>query len=277
MFVCSVISYLFVRKCTILKTPTHLVNLSMFLIPVLLFLPWSFVKGVSLALTPYQLIIVVITAIAFSYFGNIFSLKSIERAPNPGYPLILSKSYVVFTSIVSIWVFQSPLSFKSGVGIASIVLFSALIMINKKQTKDKATSDWLLYALGAFFCWGMLALSSKYLLNLGVPVLARLVYIMGIVSVFISSETFNKRVGIVVTKQQLMLLFATGIASAGFNYFMQEAFVTAPNVGFVNAINAASISGVTLLAAWIYKDELTLQKIVGVIGVTVGLVFLMLT
>jgi uncharacterized membrane protein len=67
-----------------------------------------------------------------------------------------------------------------------------------------------------------------------------------------------------------------GVFGASFNYFMQVGFNLAPNVGFVNAANAASISLLTLMSAIIFKDELTLRKLVGVVGVTVGLLILFL-
>jgi uncharacterized membrane protein len=57
---------------------------------------------------------------------------------------------------------------------------------------------------------------------------------------------------------------------------MQVGFNLAPNVGFVNAANAASISLLTLAAAFFFKDELTLKKLIGIAGVTAGLLLLFL-
>jgi uncharacterized membrane protein len=57
---------------------------------------------------------------------------------------------------------------------------------------------------------------------------------------------------------------------------MQVAFNLAPNVGFVNAANAASISLLTLASAYFFKDELTVKKMLGILGVTAGLLLLFL-
>ena len=65
-----------------------------------------------------------------------------------------------------------------------------------------------------------------------------------------------------------------GIFGSSFNYFMQVGFDLAPNVGYVNATNAASISLLTLMSAFIFKDELSLKKMIGIVGVTAGLIFL---
>jgi uncharacterized membrane protein len=72
-----------------------------------------------------------------------------------------------------------------------------------------------------------------------------------------------------------ILLLGTGIFSTLFNLGQFEAIKLAPNVGYVNAINAASISMVTVFAVILFKDELTLRKAVGVLGVTTGLILLL--
>ena len=55
---------------------------------------------------------------------------------------------------------------------------------------------------------------------------------------------------------------------------MQVGFDLAPNIGYVNAINAASIAAVTVFSALLFKDELTLKKLVGVLGIIFGLIIL---
>lgn len=129
--------------------------------------------------------------------------------------------------------------------------------------------------MGAFFCWGLLALSSKYLLNLGVPILTRLIYSMLIATILILGEIKFKKVNIFdITKSQLFTLIMIGLFGSSFAYFMQVGFNLAPNVGYVNAANAASISLLTLMSSLFFKDELTIKKLIGIVGVTIGLIFL---
>ncbi len=277
MFLSSVILYLFVRKSNQLKTPQQLNNLAMFLIPVIVYLFISINTKVRFELKPFEYFLIIIQGIFFSYLGNVFSLKGIEYAPNPGYSLIISKSYVVFTAIASIFLFAAPLTTKSVIAIILIVGFSALIMIDKKKKKSNSNKLWLPYTIGAFFCWGLLALSSKYLLNLGVPILTRLIYSMIIVTVLILGEIKTRKVKINnVSKNQLLTLLMIGVFASSFNYFMQVGFDLAPNVGYVNAANASSISLLTLLSAYFFKDDLNIRKLISIFGVTVGLVLLFL-
>lgn len=277
MFISSVALYLCVRKSNALKTPQQLNNLAMFLIPVIVYLVLIVRTPTNFLLTPFQYLLIVVQGIFFSYLGNMFSLKGIEYAPNPGYSLIISKSYVVFTAVASIFIFSAPLTMSSVIAIALIILFSALITIDKDKNKSTSNKLWFPYTMGAFFCWGFLALSSKYLLNMGVPILTRLILSMIVTTVIILGEMIYKKVEWKrVSKDQLTTLLLIGMFGASFNYFMQVGFNLAPNVGFVNAANAASISLLTLASAFFFKDELTVKKMIGVFGVTVGLLLLFL-
>ncbi len=269
--------YLFVRKSNLLKTPQQLNNLAMFLIPVAVYLVLSVNTNTRFALKPFEYFLILVQAIFFSYLGSVFSLKGIEYAPNPGYSLIISKSYVVFTAVASVFIFNASLTVKSVIAIIIIIAFSALIMAGKSKTITKSNKFWLPYTIGAFFCWGLLALSSKYLLNVGVPILTRLMYTMLIVTVIILGEIKIKKVNLfTITKSQLMTLIMIGVFSTSFNYYMQVGFNIAPNVGYVNAVNAASISLLTLLSAFLFKDDLSVKKLIGIAGVTVGLFVLFL-
>ena len=277
MFVSSVALYLCVRKSITLKTPQQLNNLAMFLIPVLVYITLTVRTPTSFTLKPFEYLLILVQGIFFSYLGNVFSLKGIEYSPNPGYSLIISKSYVVFTAIASIFIFSAPLTMKSVIAIVLIVLFSALITIDKDKSRTTSNKLWFPYSMGAFFCWGFLALSSKYLLNIGVPILTRLILQMLVVTVLIFGEIKLKKINVFqINKPQIVTLLFIGIFGSSFNYFMQVGFNLAPNVGYVNATNAASISLLTLMASFFFKDELTLKKMIGIFGVTAGLLLLFL-
>ena len=276
MFISSVMLYLLVRKSSLLKTPSQFNNLAMFIVPLMVYLIMVGFTRADMRINFYEFLIILVSAIFFSYLGNVFSLKSIEYAPNPGYSLVLSKSYVLFTTIAAIFLFQATLSWQKAAAIMLIIIASALIMITKKsQDKSHVCPSLFPLSIGSFFCWGLLALSSKYLLTLGVSILARLTYLIAIVTVLILLEMRQKKIHWkMLTKEQMMVLVFMGLSSAGFNYFMQEGFNTAPNIGYVNAMNASSIAAVAFFSAVIFGDELSKQKVLGIIGMTLGLMLL---
>jgi len=143
MLLSSVALYLCVRKSNSLNTPQQLNNLAMFLVPFLVYLVLIVGTPTSFTLKPFEYALILIQSIFFSYLGNVFSLKGIEHAPNPGYSLIIAKSYVVFTSVASVFIFSAPLTTKTVIGIGIIVLFSALITIDSDKNRSSSNKWWL--------------------------------------------------------------------------------------------------------------------------------------
>ena len=275
LFVSSVLLYLFVRKSQLVKIPDTLNNLAMFALPTVIFFIVAVVQKKSLVISWENLILIIIAAFFFSYLGNVWSLKSIKLAPNPGYSLIISKSYVVFTTVIAVIFLNAHISLRNAIAIIFIVLFSALIMISKSK-KQVTNKQWILYAFGAFFGWGFLALVSKYLLNQGVDIIIYSFYIGVFVSIMIIVEMIWQKIKLPKIKTgEVVILVAIGLAAFFLNLFMQIGFLLAPNIGYINAVNASSISMVALLSAYFFKDELNLRKIIGVAGVTAGLILLL--
>lgn len=277
MFFSSVIAYLFTRKATLTHLSTEIINLATFFVPLLLYVPIAVTKGITLSISPFYLSLIFVLAFFCSYITNVTSLKSIKYAPNPGYSLILSKSYVVFTAIVAVIFFKSPFTLKSAIAILIIIGFSALVMIGKTKSHKHSNPLWLPYAFVSFFGWGMLSIGTKYLFNIGINVYQRLVYIAVFVSIFILIEMFFRKTKVInITLSNIFLLLAIGIFAAFFNFFQMIAINLAPNIGYVNAVNASSISLLTLLSAVFFKDDLSVKKIIGVLGVIGGLILLLL-
>ncbi len=277
LFISSVSLYLLVRKAQLDGVSNYLNNLASFSLPCIFYFILIVLQKTSFYISPQQIIILILMAFLFSYLGNVFSLISIKLAPNPGYSLIISKSYVVLTTLVAVVFLHQTLSLKNILAISLIIIFSGLITISsKKISKTKHNILWVIYSLGAFFAWGFLSISSKYLLNLGISVEVLLFYLCLFVTIFIALEIKVGKKSIVIKKENIIILVVIGVLSALFNLFMQLAFKTAPNIGYVNAVNASSISMVALFSAYFFKDELTFRKLIGIFGVTVSLILLFL-
>ncbi len=276
LFFSSVALYLIVRKSALVKIPTYMTNLAMFAIPFVAYTGLGLAGSQRFGVSLWQAVFIFFVAVAFAYGGNTASLKAISVAPNPGYSLMLSKSYVLFTTIVAVLLLNGTLSVRKAIAILLIVGFSALIMVNRKGSKHVASNRWISLSFGAFFAWGFLSLSSKYLFTHGVATIPFLIYLYAIVTACIilrskiKLSTFKN-----IAHRDWLLLLSTGIFSTTFNLGQFEAIKLAPNVGYVNAINAASISLVTVFAVILFKDELTFKKALGIAGVTAGLILLL--
>ena len=148
MFFASVALYLTVRKSSLIKTPAYLTNLAMFAIPLVAYIGIGIVSSSDLGITLWQALILLATAVIFAYGGNKASLHAIDVAPNPGYSLVLSKSYVLFTTLVAVTLLGAEITAQKVIAILVIVVFSALIMINPKGAKKvKARSGYYYHSV----------------------------------------------------------------------------------------------------------------------------------
>ncbi len=274
LIISSVVLYLFIRKSKDVGLSVDIQNLGMFLPPTVFIGIYNLLQKKSFQILPFYLIIIGVAAFFFSWLGNIASLKALKKAPNPGYSLIISKSYVLMTSILAVWIFGSSLTVKSIIAIVLIVLFSAMIIIDKRKNHGVEDSTWIWLTFGAFLAWGFLALTLKYLTNQGLESTTILFYLMLIVSVLISTQLFIKRSKVQFKKSYLSLFLLIGVASTFFNLFTILGYQYAPNPGYINAANAGSIALVTIFSAWLFKDELSLKKVIGVLGVISSLLLL---
>lgn len=272
MFIASNFLYLLIRKAQIEKVGTDVYSISMFLVPAIAYLILSMTTNTSILVSLPNLLLIVFAAIFWSYLGNFFSQRGILFAPNPGYSLILSKSYVILTTIVAFFLFSSELNLKRIIGILIIIAFSAIISISKER--KKADFKWVFYSLGAFLCWGFGSLISKHFLNIGLQPYTYLFYICSIVSILNILEAKFKKTSVSLNKLQWLVVVLIGISSIGFNLFMQFGYKFSPNPGYVAAINVSSIMSITLFSSFLFKDSLSIKKIVGVLGVITGLVIM---
>lgn len=281
MFSSWVVFYLFIRRQQLLQWDSTFINLIAFSCSFLCFLLIAIFFGVQISISPANFLLLFLASLLFSYVGLSLSLYGTKHAPNPGFSLIIQKSYFVYTAIAAVPLFQAEFTWKSLIASLLIIFFLFLISYEpRKNTAQTGNGKWLLASGIAFFGFGNLALFSKWLLTQGVSAYTRTIFGQLNVSIFFLLEILLKRkqgrLKFPQAKRQdifsfLMIALACGLA----NLFMNEAYNTAPNVGYVNIINASSITLITLLAAYFFKDRLSWQKVIGIFGVLVGMIILL--
>ncbi|HSX00352.1 MAG TPA: hypothetical protein VLH38_04920 [Patescibacteria group bacterium] len=278
MFVSSVALFLTIRKAALLDLPSQLNNLAMFGVPML------FYVGLSLGwlqdfsrLTPWICVLLVVTSIV-AYVSNAASLRSIKLAPNPGYSLVISKSAVIVTVFLAVPLFGSKLTIQAVLAVLLILAFSTLIVTGPHKThkSESKNESWLPLALVAFFGWAFLALSAKFMFRHSVTTMVFLSIFFTLVTTCIVREIRRKHISLEIIQRHRWLFLQIGLWSSIWNFFLFYALNIAPNPGYVNATNAASIAVVTLLSTLLFKDDLSWRKCLGVFGVIGGLCLLFL-
>lgn len=273
MFLASNVLYLLIRLAQKQNIPISFYSIALFLVPSVIYFFLSQFTGISLLLAPEHFLLVIIAAFFWSYLGNFFSQKAILLADNPGYSLILQKSYVVITTIAAVFLFQAEFSWQKLIAILFILFFATLISSSASKKKNDS-KKWVYFSLITNLCLAFGSLISKHFLNLGLEPFVYLFYI----NLFVASMNFigfkRQKIVLQLSKRQIFLVILIGIFSMFFNFSMQLAYRVSPNIGYVSAMNVSSIMSVTFLSALIFKDDLSKKKMLGIIGVLLSLFFL---
>ena len=206
------------------------------------------------------------------YFGNAASVRGLNLAPNPGYSQAINKSYVALTTLAAILMFGGELSWRKIAGVA-LILASQLLIVSKVSRKNPLHDGrWIWLSFAAFFCYAGWSMAVKYAnAILGVNQTAFLFWAVAIATALFAAEIWRGKISLMKYKNQFGLLFLMGLASGFANILMWDAFVAAPNMGYVNAIQTTGVAIVSLLAVKLFGDELTRKKFAGILGVIAGL------
>ncbi|KKP67606.1 MAG: hypothetical protein UR68_C0008G0008 [Candidatus Roizmanbacteria bacterium GW2011_GWA2_35_19] len=276
MFFSSIVYYLIIKKAQINKIDNRLYMVVNFSIPAFLFLFFNIKKGLDIFIHPLSIFYIFIASFIFSYIGSVISYIAINKAPNAGYSLVIQKSYAIFTSIAAIYLFQSSLPLIKFMAILLIVVSTGAISITRGKKLNFKNYLWVIYSVISFFCFGGISLFNKYMVTKGIPPTVVLFWTMVFVSSISIINLIKNGINIAFhpTLGNWLTLFGIGFSVTFFYYFKIISEVTAPNIGFVNAINTASNAFYTVLVAFIFKDHLSWKKFMAVLGVTFGLILL---
>ncbi|MDD3302677.1 MAG: hypothetical protein PHN31_03900 [Candidatus Gracilibacteria bacterium] len=271
----SCILYLFIRNIEKYNTPIEIKNFSFFFAPIIPLYLYNYFNNISIIIEFKYFVLLLFSSVFLSWMANIASLKAMQLSPNPGYPLMISKSYVVYTTIFSYLFLGSELSLKKSVIIIFVIIFSTLIIYNKDKTRKSKDNKWILYTIYSFLAWGNLAIVLTYLTQKGIASTTINFYLCLIVSIIIIFEIFLKKTRYKIkNKFELLNLFIIGIGYIIFQQSMVYGYGVSPNPGYINAANTASIGIITLLAGLFFKDDLSKKNLIGVFGIIICLVLL---
>lgn len=278
MFASSIVYYLIIKKAQINKIDNKLYMVVNFSIPAFLFLFFNIRNGLNIFISPWSIIFIFLASFIFSFIGSAISYNAISIAPNAGYSLVIQKSYAIFTSFAAIYLFRSSLAPVKFFAILLIVFSTGIISVSKGKKLSLENYCWVVYSFISFFCFGGISLFNKYMVTQGLPPTVVLFWTMVFVSLisFIDLKINKTKVPFKANLENWITLFSIGFSVTFFYYFKIISEVASPNIGYVNAINTASNAFYTILVALIFKDHLSWKKFIAVVGVTAGLILLVL-
>ncbi len=277
MFFSSIVYYLLLRYSQILQIDRKVNFIANFSIPSILFLLLAVSRGVSLNPGIGVILASFFVALFLNFIGSVAAFRGMEQAPNAGYSVIIQKSYALYTSVAAIFLFNSPLPIYKYIAIVFIIFSLGIVSKSKNRSNVKYRGYfWVALSLVSFFCYGTQSLVAKYLISSGTPSVVYLfwnIFFTTIISL-VDYAWHYRQIIFVPSKKNIFVLMAIGLSVSFFYYFKQVAEVAAPNVGYVNAINASSNAILILLVAMIFKESISKLKFIAVLGVIVGIVVL---
>jgi drug/metabolite transporter (DMT)-like permease len=283
MYAFSVVTYLALRVLQKKGVPSSVNNFYMWAFSAFTFIAIAVFQRRNIELQIEYILFLLATAFFLSYLGQIFSLEGIRKATNPGYSLMIQKSYAIYTAVASVFLFNSELTLKNVFAIIIVIMFLVLIIkSDKTESKNKESNGWIRDSFISFFAFGTNALAAKWLLDQGVDPFVRGYYVLIFLWLLFSFDLFRKvRINktllkYVKNKSYYFWFILMGITTGLFNLTMQYAYEYTPNVGYVNIINTASIGAITVLSAILFREKLGMNKLIGVLGVTAGIILLII-
>lgn len=272
MFICSNILYVLIRLAQKSGIGTSVYSTVNFCIQAVFYFGLILLTGSSFILPVSHLAMIIAVAVVWGYLGNYFSQKGILYAPNPGYSLMIQKSYGVITTLLAVALFGLTINPTKFLGILLIIIFVGVISYGN-PSKD-SEPKWVLFSLLAHVIFAFGSLISKQFLNMGLEPFQYLFYIKIVTILLNIGETKFEKLSFAIERKHYLLMFGIGLAGMAVNMTMQYAYKFAPNPGYVVGFNTASIMSVTILSWLLFKDQLSKLKVLGIFGVLVGLVTL---
>lgn len=273
MFVSSIVYYLLVRKVQNIGVGKDQYMIVNHIIPAVIFGGIVILDGKSLMMSELGFLIAIINAFIFGYMGNIAGYYGIKYAPNTGYSVVIQKSYAIYTAVLAVFLFGAELPFYKIIGILIILAFTGFIIIDR-NAKKIVIGKWVVYSLIAFLLFGGTTISAKYIGLIHEDQARYLFWVMILILIpsVIEYLRKKKKETFKLDRKSLIWLLLMSSAVAVFYWSKNISSFMAPNVGYTGAINAASNAGLAIFSALIFKDELKPLKMLGIIGVIIGII-----
>jgi drug/metabolite transporter (DMT)-like permease len=226
-------------------------------------------------LVSLNLLFVIIIAAIFSYIGNHFNFRALEAAPNHGYSMAVTNSFIIIVTIFSVFLYGSEFNVLKLIGVIITFLGSTAVAYSRKKSSKK-DSRWVLYSLVTTIFFASFILTSKYLLINQIPPEVYLAYVSVIIAPIFFFSAGIKKIRKYNQKSNLGLFLLAGLLSFVFNIAAHVGYDIAPNPGYVTAFNYSSIIVVALIGHIFFGDELSASKSIGIVSVIAGLVLMAL-
>lgn len=236
---------------------------------------------------PAFLVIIIISAI-FGVIGNLSDFTAVIKSPNPGFAGAIKSSNVLLTTLLSVLLFNSSLTWLKFLGAVIVIIGVILLVVDRKKvinpTKAVATNkgffNWKVLAIIAAVTFSFMILGQKQAIRLGFssPEINLFIFGFNFAAFVVSSRRelkgwFTDKIRI---KTLIVFAFFAGVFSLLANYFSVIGVGLAPNPGYNESIKYTQNLFITLLAIPLLHASFNKQKLAGVIVILAGAIMVVL-
>lgn len=115
--------------------------------------------------SPTNLLLALVVG-GFTFAGNIFYVRAVDKSPNPAYPEGVNLFAIPLTLVASVIFLGSPIAWTKTVGILVVILGLFLLTFERGQTQT-ARGDWKPSSFLAMICFGLLFVAVKAMSDRG--------------------------------------------------------------------------------------------------------------
>lgn len=276
MFACSIVFYLTVKKLQVSGVDKRSITFANYAFPSAIFLGLSLLWKQPVWYPVILLLSLFVARVVFNYVGTIAGYKSMETAPNAGYSLIIQKGYAVYTLFAAAAIYGSEISVRKFILAGVVLVCASLVAIDPAKPGKRREFGWVVQALLAMFCFGSISLSGKFLSTQGFFPAPQLFWTCLMTLAMTAADSVRVKLKPAKpTMETAAYMALLGLAVSGFYYFKLVAEISAPNLGYVGTVNAASNAVYTVLVAILFGDALSIRKFLAVAGMTAALILLL--
>ena len=260
----------------------------MLFIQIIFVIVYNIVKGYSYNFNIFS----IVGGVAFG-IANLGLMVGVDKAPNPGFADALMRLQVLVTTLFSVIFLNQKMTFKSVIGMIIAVIGAVLITYTKKDEKKNEKKNekksfldkipWYVFPLVGGVLLSVKDICGVAAVNSGMQpasfvfsvalfsYIALMIYNYSLTHSFLPQFKDTKK-----QKETILELLVSGLSSAIAAYVITSAMPMAPNAGYSKTLSLLSVMLTTGYSVIVFKDKISIQKILGIISLIIGCIIVTL-
>lgn len=248
----------------------------------------SLIAGILIALSGTSSLVVpdmrtVVIAIVFAFaniMADVFNMQAIKNGSYALSSVFLSSNFII-PSLSGVLFWHETVSIWQIIGLILIICALIAVTVDKKDVSSATNKKWLFFAVGSLLFGGLIGLTQKVYCsveNVNLTLMLVIAFAIKTIFAFICFAFCSKKQykRLCFEPKNRSFLLWTLVMSISMAYIMKVNLYLSgalQSIIVFPCLNGGEILVTTILSVCIYKEKLTQKKLVGIIAVIVGIIF----